>query len=85
MSIGRDTFRLTTLPALRAATANRTQLRRQVAALVTAGQEWLARFDAQQNAAPADFAASRPGQFSTYLDSLPDVQVDAVDPADQVP
>lgn len=82
MGIGRDQFRDVSLPAFRAATTNRRQLRRAVASLVTAGQEWLARFDAQENKAAADFAASRPGQFNTFVDALPDVTLDAVDPTD---
>lgn len=85
MSIGRDQFRTVDLPALKAATANRAALRRQVAALVTAGQEWLAKHDAQEAAAPADFAASKPAQFATFVDALPDVTVPAADPVDPVP
>jgi hypothetical protein len=72
--------------AFKATTPTRAQRRRYVAALVTAGQEWLARFDAQENAAAADFAASKPGQFSTFVDALPEPALDAVDPlADAVP
>ena len=82
MGIGRDQFRDVVLPALRAGTANRRQLRRAVASLVTAGQEWLARFDAQENSAERDFAASRPGQFNTFTEALPEVTVSEVDPTD---
>lgn len=85
MGIGRQQFINVDLPALKAGTANRTALRKQVAALVTAGQEWLAKFDAQQAAAPADFAASKAGQYSTFVDALPDVTVAAADPTDQAP
>lgn len=68
-------FRLATTPT-------RAQRRKYVAALVTWGQEWLAKFDEQENAAPAYFAASKAGQFNTFLDALPDVVPDAVNPAD---
>jgi hypothetical protein len=84
MGIGRDQFKDVALPALKAGTANRTQLRRQVAGLVTAGQEWLARFDAQESAAPADFAATRTAQFKTFTDALLDPTLGAVDPTDPV-
>lgn len=73
------------LAAFKATTSpTRAQRRKYVAALVTRGQEWLARFDAQDNAAPADFAASKAGQFKAFTDALPDPQLDAnpVDPQD---
>lgn len=63
-----------------ATTPTRAQKRKYVAALVTWGQEWLARFDAQEAAAPVDFAASKPAQYSTFLDALPEVTPDPVDP-----
>jgi len=63
-----------------ATTPTRTQKRKYVAALVTWGQEWLARFDEQENAAPADFAASKPAQFNTFVDALPEPSPAAVDP-----
>ena len=85
MGIGRDQFKNVDLPALKAGTANRAQLRRQVAGLVTAGQEWLAKLDAAENAAPADFAASRSAQFKTFTDALPDPALGATDPTDPVP
>ena len=65
-----------------ASTPTRAQKRRYVAALVTWGQEWLARFDAQENAAPVDFAASKAAQYNTFLDALPEVVPDPVNPAD---
>lgn len=69
------------LAAFKAATSpTRAQRRKYVAALVTRGQEWLARFDAQANAAPADFAASKAGQFRAFTDALPDVALDPLDP-----
>lgn len=60
--------------------ANRTQKRKFVAAVVNRANEWLAKFDAQDNAAPADFAATRQAQFSTFLDTLSEPALDAVDP-----
>lgn len=84
MSLGRDQF-LAALAAIKAGTTTRAQRRRQVAALVTAGQEWLARHDTQSNASAQAFADSKPAQYQTFLDALPAVTVDAADPADQVP
>ena len=66
--------------AFKLTTPTRTQRRRYVAALVTAGQEWLARFDAQDNASAADFAASKAAQFNAFVDALPEPALDAVDP-----
>ena len=68
------------LSAFRATSPNRTQLRRFVAALTDAGQEWLSKRDAQDNAAPQAFADSKQGQFNSFLDALPDVELDSVDP-----
>lgn len=81
MSIGRDHF-LTALAAIKTAVLGRAGRRKQVAALVTAGQEWLARFDAQDASAAQAFADSKPGQFSAFIEGLPDVTVSAADPAD---
>jgi hypothetical protein len=66
--------------AFKLTTPTRAQKRRYVAALVTAGQEWLAKHDAQENAAAADFAASKPGQFDAFVGSLPEPVLYAVDP-----
>ena len=63
-----------------ATTPNRAQRRKYDAALVTWGQEWLAKFDEQENAAPTDFAASKQGQFNAFLNALPEVTPDPVDP-----
>lgn len=60
--------------------ATRAQRRKFVAALVNRGNEWLAKFDAQENAAPADFAATRQTQFNTFLDALGEPALDAVNP-----
>jgi hypothetical protein len=81
MGIGRQQF-IAALDAIKLAVSGRNARRRQVAALVTAGQEWLAKFDAQDNAAPADFAASRQSQFNTFVDALPDITIDAADPTE---
>lgn len=84
MGIGRDQF-IVALSNIKAGTGNRTQLRRQVARLHDASNEWLSRFDAQENAAPAAFAQSRQAQFNTFTAALPDITVDAADPDDQLP
>lgn len=60
--------------------ANRAQVRRYVAYITDAGHEWLAKRDAQDNAAPQAFADSKQGQFNSFLDALPDVELDPVDP-----
>ncbi len=74
------------LAAFKAATSpTRAQRRKYVAALVTRGQEWLARFDAQDNAAPADFAASKAGQYKSFVDALPEPTLDAAPATDPVP
>lgn len=77
----RDDFQAD-VAAFKATGPNRAQLRKYVAALVTAGQEWLAKFDAQDNAAASDFAASKRAQFNTYVDALPEPTLPAVNPAD---
>jgi hypothetical protein len=64
-----------------ATTPNRAQLRRYVAAIVDAGNEWLRKRDAQDGAAPADFAASRQAQFNAFVAEIPDPILDPVDPA----
>ena len=74
------------LTAFKAATTpNRAQRRKYVAALGTRGQEWLARFDAQDNAAPGDFAASKQAQYRTFVDALPEPVLDAAPATDPVP
>jgi hypothetical protein len=76
---------LTALGTIRAAVTGRAARRRQVANLVNAGNEWLARFDAQEGAAATDFAASRPAQYATFIDALPDVTIATANPDDAVP
>lgn len=74
MGVGRVQARAL-LVAVKAAT-NRTQMRAQVADAVNLLNDWLARRDAQDNAALAGFAADKPAQFNTYVDSLPEIQAD---------
>lgn len=66
--------------AFKATNPTRAQKRKYVAAIVNAGNEWLAKFDAQDNAAPADFAASKAGQFQTFTDGIADPVLAPVDP-----
>ena len=66
--------------AFKATSPTRTQRRTYVAAIVNAGHEWLAKFDAQDNAAPADFAASKASQYQTFTDALTDPALNPVDP-----
>ncbi|MBL8924126.1 MAG: hypothetical protein JNJ54_35045 [Myxococcaceae bacterium] len=54
----------------------RAQIRADVAELVTAANDWLARHDAQENGAQAAFAADRAAQFKTFVDALPPVDPD---------
>lgn len=80
IATARTAFRAS-LATFKLTTPNRAQLRRFVAATVDAGNEWLAKRDAQENSAPVDFAASRTAQFKTFTDALPEVALDA-DPED---
>lgn len=70
------------LSAWRAANpnANRAQVRRYVAAITDAGQEWLAKRDAQDSAAAQGSADSKQAQFNSFVAALPDVTLDPVDP-----
>lgn len=65
-----------------ASTPTRTQKRRYIAALVTWGQEWLARFDEQEAGAPVAFAESKAAQFNAFIHTLPEVAPDPVNPAE---
>jgi hypothetical protein len=58
----------------------RAQLRKYVAAMVDAGNEWLNKFDAQDASAPTDFAATKASQFATFTAALPDPVLNPVDP-----
>lgn len=62
------------------ATPTRAQARKYVAALADAANEWLAKRDAQDAAAAPGFAATKRAQFNSYVDALPDVTLDPVDP-----
>jgi len=84
MSLGRDRFILD-LAAIKAGTANRRAMRRQVANLVNAANEWLAKHDAQSNAAPQLFAEDRKAAFATFEAALPEVTISATDPDDAAP
>lgn len=59
---------------------NRTQRRKYVAAIYNRAAEWLVNFDAQDNAALADFAASKQAQFNAFVDALVDPPLSSVDP-----
>jgi len=74
MGIGRTQARAA-LAAIKAGTTRAT-MRLQVAESIEVMQGWLIRRDAQDAAAEAGFAASRPAQFDTFVDSLPEVPVD---------
>jgi hypothetical protein len=77
MGIGRQAAK-DLITAVKAATT-RARMRDQIGDAVNVLQEWLAKRDAQDAAAPADFAASKAGQFKAHLDALPDVEL-APDP-----
>lgn len=62
--------------ANRTGNQRRAQIRADVANLVDAAQDWLARHDAQENGAQAAFAADRAAQFKTFVDALPPVDPD---------
>jgi hypothetical protein len=79
VSLGREQF-IDALNTIKAEVSGRSARRRQVANLVSAAQEWLTKFDSQEASAAADFAASKPTQFSAFVDALPDVVVDPNDP-----
>jgi len=71
MGIGRQSAK-DLITAVKAATT-REQMRVQIGDAVNVLQEWLAKRDAQDAAAPADFAATKQAQFKAHLDSLPDI------------
>jgi len=80
IATARQAFR-SALATFKATSPNRAQLRRFVAAIVDAGNEWLSKHDAQEVAAPVDFAASRNAQFTTFVAGLPEVTIDDKDDA----
>lgn len=63
--------------ASRTGNQRRAQIRADVAELVTAAQDWLARHDAQENGAKDAFATDRAAAFRTFVDALPPVEPDA--------
>ena len=75
-ALARTAFRAS-LATFKATGPNRNQIRRFVAAIVDAGNEWLSKHDAQEAKAPADFAASKPAAFNTFVDALPPVTLGA--------
>lgn len=80
IATARTAFR-SALTSFEATTPNRAQLRRFVAATVDAGNEWLAKHDAQEVATPKQFAAGRAAQFTAFMNAQPKVALDA-DPID---
>lgn len=78
MGIGREQFR-TALAAFRAARTGggrRRAVRDDVEEMLDAARRWLIQQDAQLETARAGFAADRPAQFNTFLETLPDVAPD---------
>lgn len=70
MGLGRQQARAL-LAAVKAGTT-RAERRAEVAAAVDLLNEWLAKRYAQDTSAAADFAATKAGQFRTFVDALPD-------------
>lgn len=62
--------------ATRTGNQRRAQIRGDVAALVNAAQDWLARTDAQDNDAARLFAEDRAAAFRTFVEALPPVDPD---------
>jgi len=58
----------------------RLSKRAYVAALANTCNEWLSKFDAQETAAPRDFAATKASQYQTFTDALADPALNPVDP-----
>ena len=78
MGIGRDQFRaaIQAFRAARTGNGRRQAIRDDVAELIDAARRWQLQQDAQLATASESFAASRPAQFSTFVESLPDVDPD---------
>jgi hypothetical protein len=74
MGIGRQTMRAG-IATVKAAT-NRASLRAQIADMVNMGNELLAKIDLQDASAPVEFAASRLSQYNSFINALPEVNVD---------
>lgn len=75
MGIGRQQAR-SLIDAVRAGTVNRRRLREEVGDAINLLQDFSARLDAQASTAEKDFAASRQGQFNTFVDSLAEPPID---------
>lgn len=78
MPTPRQWFRdaLTDFRNARTGNQRRAQVRADVAELVTAAQDFLARHDAQENGAKDAFVEDRAAQFRTFTDALPPVESD---------
>lgn len=76
-----DDFAATFSAFVAANGTTRAQRRKYVAQMVNSGNEWLAKFDAQDNAAPSDFAASKKSQFDTFTATLADPALTPIDPS----
>ncbi len=68
----RNAFRAA-LATFKATNPTRLQLRKFVAALVNAGNEWLTAHDRQEATAAQLFADSRSSQFASFVAALPEV------------
>jgi len=75
MGIGRIQARAA-LAAIKAGVAGRQKTRDQVADAASLLQDWLGKFDAQENAAIPQFIVSKQTQFDNFIDALPDVPPD---------
>jgi hypothetical protein len=75
MGIGRAQARAL-IDAVRTGTPNRRRLREELGDAIDVLQDLTAKLDAQRATAERDFAADRPGQFSTFLDAQPIPDVD---------
>jgi hypothetical protein len=78
MATPRQWFRdaLADFRANRTGNQRRAQIRADVANLIDAAQDWLARHDAQENGAQAAFAEDRAAAFRAFVDALPPVDAD---------
>lgn len=79
MGIGRQQFQaaLASFKTSRTGPGRRAAVRDDVREMVAAAQLWLQRQDEQLEQARVGFAADRPGQFNTYVESLPEVPAPA--------
>lgn len=77
-ALARTAFR-SAVSTFEATGAKGRQVRRFVAVLTDAGNEWLSKYDAQESAAPRQFAESKAAQFNTFVATLPAIDL-APDP-----